>query len=78
MRGITLSYMNEQGKKAIVRNKPQVNWTLDADVVLRVKELSLALHLPESQFANMQLRVALGMMDKTASDFLNRGGGSHE
>lgn len=69
--------MSEEAKK-IIRNKPQVNWTLDAEVVARVKEIAGSLHIPESQFANIQLRVALGMMDKTASDFLNRGGGREQ
>ena len=67
--------MNEEEKKLIVRHKPQVSWTINRDVVNRVREMSAALRLSESAFAEMQLRVALGMMDKAASDFLNRGGG---
>jgi hypothetical protein len=53
--------------------KVVVSYTLDPDVIDRVSEMADSLGLSASFFANIQLRVALGMVDERTNNFLNRG-----
>jgi hypothetical protein len=59
-------------------NKDVESYTLDREVINRVKDISSALGLSASSFANMQLRVALGMVDEETSEFLNKKSGSRK
>jgi hypothetical protein len=59
-------------------SKETESYTLDREVISRVKDISGALGLSASSFVNMQLRVALGMVDQETSEYLNKKRGSRK
>ena len=53
--------------------KTQKTYTLDQDVIERVKEVAEGLKISSSALVNMQLRIALGMIDEDTAAYANSG-----
>lgn len=53
--------------------KKVIAYTLDPEVIAKVDSLAESLGMSNSALVNMQLRVAMGMIDEATSEFLNRG-----
>jgi hypothetical protein len=55
------------------RNKFVVSYTLDPDVIEKIDTLADSLGVSSSALVNLQLRIALGMVDDETHNFIDRG-----
>ena len=55
------------------KNKKVESYTLDPDVIATVDRFADRLGISSSSLVNMQLRIALGIVDEATSNFMNRG-----
>lgn len=62
--------MTQQEK---AKNKVPVSWTLPPDVVQKVRDVSDGLGISESALVTIQLKIAFGMLDDEAKEYLGRG-----
>jgi len=65
--------MTETMMKQPNRIKPVASYTLDPEVITKVSEIADSLGLSDSALVNMQLRIAFGLLDSDAKEFMSRG-----